>query len=227
MFGGMPQMPGYPMQNGYGMPAMVGQPAVAPMGGGYMPQQQPMMNPYLLAQAQAAQMQGSQYQYPTVAGAGNVYAATNMPQQPQNNGMAVGNIYTGDTGGMHGNVSPALQQHLAGGAQQSATQPNGAAYPAWFPALTGVPVNQLEQCIRQTLNGRLTRLMEKVGTTVFAKFITPQGLDQNFVANLLTQVRRVVQIILLVKHKPTMVEGAAAAVEYVNLQQSFDLNLVV
>ena len=214
MFGGMPQMPGYPMQNGFGQPAMIGQPAVAAMGG-YMPQQQPMMNPYLMAQAQAAQMQGNQYQYPTVAGTGNVYVATNMPQQAQNPGMAVGNIYTGEPTSMHSNVSPALQQHLAGGAQQSATQPNGAAYPAWFTALTGVPVNQLEQCIRQTLNGRLTRLMEKVGTTVFAKFVTPQGLDQNFVAMLLTHVRRVTQIVLLVKHKPTMVEGAAAAVEYV------------
>ena len=214
MFGGMPQMPGYPMQNGFGQPAMIGQPAVAAMGG-YMPQQQPMMNPYLLAQAQAAQMQGNQYQYPTVAGTGNVYAATNMPQQAQNPGMAVGNIYTGEPTSMHSNVSPALQQHLAGGAQQSATQPNGAAYPAWFTALTGVPVNQLEQCIRQTLNGRLTRLMEKVGTTVFAKFVTPQGLDQNFVGTLLTHVRRVAQIVLLVKHKPTMVEAVAAAVEYV------------
>jgi hypothetical protein len=138
-----------------------------------------------------------------------------LEQVSTGSSLAVGNIYTGEPTSMHSNVSPALQQHLAGGAQQSATQPNGAAYPAWFTALTGVPVNQLEQCIRQTLNGRLTRLMEKVGTTVFAKFVTPQGLDQNFVANLLTQVRRVVQIILLVKHKPTMVEGAAAAVEYV------------
>ena len=214
MFGGMPQMPGYPMQNGFGQPAMIGQPAVAAMGG-YMPQQQPMMNPYLMAQAQAAQMQGNQYQYPTVAGTGNVYAATNIPQQAQNPGMSVGNIYTGEPTSMHSNVSPALQQHLAGGAQQSATQPNGAAYPAWFTALTGVPVNQLEQCIRQTLNGRLTRLMEKVGTTVFAKFVTPQGLDQNFVGTLLTHVRRVAQIVLLVKHKPTMVEAVAAAVEYV------------
>lgn len=206
------QMPGYPaqfpMQNGFGMPAVIGQPAVMGMGG--FQQQPPMMNPYL-----AAQMQTNQYQYPTVAGNGGVFPATNMPQQQNQGGMAVGNIYTGEPT-MHSNVSPALQQHLAGGAAQaSATPPNGAAYPAWFPALTGVPVNQLEQCIRQTLNGRLTRLMEKVGTTVFAKFITPQGLDQNFVANLLTQVRRVVQIILLVKHKPTMVEGAAAAVEYV------------
>lgn len=214
MFGGMPQMPGYPMQNGFGQPAMIGQPAVAAMGG-YMPQQQPPMNPYLMAQAQAAQMQGNQYQYPTVAGTGNVYAATNMPQQAQNPGMSVGNIYTGEPTSMHSNVSPALQQHLAGGAHQSATQPNGAAYPAWFTALTGVPVNQLEQCIRQTLNGRLTRLMEKVGTTVFAKFVTPQGLDQNFVGTLLTHVRRVAQIVLLVKHKPTMVEAVAAAVEYV------------
>ena len=197
MFGGMPQMPGYPMQNGFGQPAMIGQPAVPAMGG-YMPQQQPMMNPYLMAQAQAAQMQGNQYQYPTVAGTGNVYAATNMPQQAQNPGMSVGNIYTVEPTSMHSNVSPALQQHLAGGAQQSATQPNGAAYPAWFTALTGVPVNQLEQCIRQTLNGRLTRLMEKVGTTVFAKFVTPQGLDQNFVGTLLTHVRRVAQIVLLV-----------------------------
>ena len=115
MFGGMPQMPGYPMQNGFGQPAMIGQPAVTAMGG-YMPQQQPMMNPYLMAQAQAAQMQGNQYQYPTVAGTGNVYAATNMPQQAQNPGMSVGNIYTGEPTSMHSNVSPALQQHLAGGA---------------------------------------------------------------------------------------------------------------
>mgnify|MGYP003601410401 FL=1 len=57
--------------------------------------------------------------------------------------------------------------------------------------------------------------MEKVGSSVFSKYVSGQGLDQNFVANLLNQSRRVAQVIMLVKHKPTMVESVAAAVEYV------------
>lgn len=203
---GVPAMPNqYPVQgqmvNGFGMPAVQGQ---YPGMGGFPPQQQPVMpNPYFGGQPQG-------YQYPTVAGQGGVYPATNMPQN--NGGMQVGGIYMGET--PPSNIPSGLQQHLTPGVQTSASQPQGASYPQWFPQYTGIPVNQLEHCIRQTLNGRLTRLMEKVGTTVFAKFVTPSGLDQNFVSNLLANIRRMATVIILVKHKPTMVEAVGAAVEY-------------
>ena len=193
------QFPG--MVNGFGMPVVANQYPGMPS----YPPQGMMPNPYL--------MQGQQpYQFPQVNGTG-VYPATNMPQQ-QTGGMPVGGIYLGDTSAQS-SLPVGLQQHLTPSAQQSAAQPSGASYPAWFPQVTGVAVNQIEQCLRQTLGGRLTRLMEKVGSTVFAKYVSGQGLDQNFVANLLNQSRRVAQVIMLVKHKPTMVESVAAAVEYV------------
>lgn len=198
------QIGGAGVPNGFGMPVVPthAQPGYPTLPG--FPIQNPMMSPQMMPQQQG-------YQYPTMNANANVYPATNMPQQSATMGMNVGSIYTGEP---VQSQQSALQQHLTPNANRQNQPPAGNTYPAFFEQYTGISVNQTEQCLRQALQLQLTRIMEAgYGARVFARYLTQAGIDGNFSAKLLLNVRRITQILILSKQSGTMVEAVKLAVE--------------